>query len=280
MKRGLIAFALVSCGHDKAPGAELTTDEISIACATAAACVHEDPAMPPRSVADNLILVDLPDSYLSIFRPENIRCLVAAHGDCATARACVGFTESACSADTFTCHGSSTYKCTNGLAVEFDCGPEATCITNAVGLPTCGQATCTSDALPCDGTKQLTCSNNVSLVDDCAEQGATCVADGSGQGRCAPISPCPNANACDGSAACSPAHIPRACDQLLAGGTCVEQTLASVTIATCGFASECDVTTPPVCSGNVLSLCTLGKTATIDCVAAGFSGCGAGACTL
>jgi hypothetical protein len=52
--------------------------------------------------------------------------------------------------------------------------------------------------------------------------------------------------------------------------------------AFCGTGADCDPTTAPpggTCSGNVLSLCVGGVTRDVNCVTAGFTGCGVGGCT-
>jgi hypothetical protein len=220
------------------------------------------------------------DSVVSIYRPDQIRCLVEAGADCAAARACLGYTVGPCSPDGDRCEGDNLVECSHGTGLTLDCRgglwftDDTTCVpASSVG---CGLATCT-DGTPsrCDGTRAVSCRSGVLQAFDCAQAGLTCTIDGDAVG-CAGTGAACTASRCDGTTAvlCGGGHEQRyACAAMFDGGTCLDYGREGVS---CGFGPDCGGTA--TCDGNVATLCVLGAQVSVDCVAAGFRSCALGSC--
>ena len=155
MRYALIAVAIAGCGgHSGAPGGDapgggataLKVSDIAQACVNAYACLA--PPIDGPTLPKCLNHLDDGDSVVSIYRPDQIRCLVAAGADCVAARACLGYAYEACSPDGDRCEGDRLVGCGRGMSLTLDCrgglwyGDDATCVE--AGSPACGIAACTS----------------------------------------------------------------------------------------------------------------------------------------
>jgi hypothetical protein len=217
---------------------------------------------------------------VSMYRPDQVRCLAAAGADCVAAAACVGYAYGPCAPDGDHCEGDRAVYCSRGAGLSLDCRHglwytgDTTCVAGT--SVTCGIAACSPDTpYHCEGSRVVHCIDGVLDVADCAPLGATCVDDG-GFATCVGTSPECTATRCEGSELirCSGGHEFRyACGEILDGGTCINEGIDG---ASCAFGPDCGDTA--TCAGNVTQLCVLGAQVSIDCVASGFAGCDLGSC--
>jgi hypothetical protein len=277
MRHVLIAIAIAGCGGSSGGSITLTREEIAQACVNAYACLA--PPIDGPTLPGCLRKLDDDDGLVSMYRPEQVRCLAEAGADCTRARACIGYTFGACSPDTVHCEGDHLVDCVNGSGFSVDCRSGLwfsgeTCVANPA--PICGLGPCT-DGTPdrCDGTRVVHCSSGVLQSGDCARYGDTCIID-NGRATCAGPGATCTASRCEGTRLirCTAGHEVRyACDAILAGGTCVPIGRDG---ASCAFDTAC--VESATCTGNVTQVCVLGTQVTIDCVATGFQSCYLGSC--
>lgn len=286
MRHALIAFAIAGCGghsgatsSDAAPAQAVTRDDLARACMNASACFWK-PLDTTTAISTCLNRLDDVDTLVSIYRPAQIQCLVAAGADCAAARACLGYTFGACSPDGERCDGDRLVSCSAGFETALNCRgslwftSDSTCVMGA--SPGCGLATCAAGTPDrCDGSRAVACRDGVLEVIDCAQVGETC-STSSGTLECAGTGAACTASRCEGNQLirCDTGHEQRyACDAMFDGGTCVGYGRGG---AQCGFGPDCGGAA--TCDGNVAQLCVLGAQTSIDCVAAGFARCSQGSC--
>ena len=276
MRHLMIAIVVIGCGGSGKGGGALTADQIGRACESAYACLGQ-------TVVGCLRNLDDLDTLVSIYRPDQLRCLAAAGSDCVGARACIGFSFDPCSGTTTHCEGDRLFLgCQGGSALSLDCSggawwtDDATCIERTTTTPTCGIATCTSGtAASCSGTRLSRCNSGALEVFDCGQAGATCTTD-AGIVGCGGTGAACTATRCDGNrlVRCLGGHeLAFDCSTMFAGGTCVTGGSGGFS---CGFGPSCGDTA--TCSGNTAQLCVLGAQVSVDCAAAGFAGCQSGTC--
>lgn len=285
MRHVVIAFAIAGCGghsgaadRDAAPAMALTRDDIARACVNAYACLG--PPIDGPTISSCLGHIDDGESLVSMYRPAQIRCLVAAGANCVAARACVGYALGACSPDGRRCDGDRVIECSAGSGTTLDCrgglwfSSDSTCVVGTA--VTCGIGTCAGGTPSrCDGSRVVQCLNGVQEVFDCAQLGDTCYSTGGAAICIGTGAPC-TASRCEGNQLirCDSGREQRyACDAMLDGGTCVGYGRGG---ASCGFGPDCGAAA--TCAGNVAQLCVLGAQSSVDCVAAGFSRCALGSC--
>lgn len=275
------AVAVAGCGGQPAAmsaGPPLTLDEIARACENGYACLA--PPIDGPTIPGCLRNLDDLDSAVSIYRPDQVRCLAAAGADCSKALACVGMAIESCSPDGTRCAGDRVVDCRGGRTLSIDCrgglwfSDDATCVQG--DKPGCGTATCgagTADS--CSGTRVVRCADGVRQEIDCAQLGMTCVLDG-GAATCGGAGAACSASRCDGKRLirCEAGHeTTYDCAALLRGGSCVEGGHGGFS---CGFGPDCGDSA--TCAGGSAQLCVLGGQASVDCLAAGFTSCAGGSC--
>lgn len=284
MRHAMIAVLIAGCGGHSSGNSDaqmarpLAAEDIARACINAYACLA--PPIDGPTLPDCLHKLDDGDTVVSIYRPEQIRCLVAAGADCTRARACLGYTYGACAPDGTHCEGDRLVDCSRGMGLTLDCrhglwySDDSTCV--AASSPTCGIGTCARNTPErCDGTRALRCSNEVLLAFDCAQVGATCNLEGT-SAQCVGSGPACTASRCDGTKLirCAGGHeYTYQCAEMFQGGTCVDDGRSG---HSCGFGPDCGETA--TCNGNTSQLCVLGAQISIDCVASGYAGCSLGSC--
>jgi len=295
--RVCVLVALIACGGhhqtdgdgstDAPPASPLTAEDLALACENAYGCIA--PPIDRATIPDCLRKFWDGDVLVAATRTAQIRCLAAAGGDCAVARACIGYKMETCTAVLDECRGDTYYSCDGALATEIDCRggawytSDTTCVTGA--SPGCGLAGCTSGGSTtrtCDGTRIVACQpTGVEEPFDCAAYfGETCFSDGTGGAACAGTGvACTGGGHCEGTTMvrCDAGHEQRIdCATVLDGGTCLPIGSGGVS---CNFGSACTPSaTTATCNGNTASLCILGVAVDVDCIASGFAGCMVGSC--
>jgi hypothetical protein len=292
--RACVLVVLIACGGnhqtgddastDAPPATPLTAEQLALACENAYGCLA--PPIDGPTIPTCLTHLWDGDTFVAATRAEQIRCLAAAGGDCTVARACIGYKMETCSATLDECRGDTYYSCDGTLATEIDCRggawftSDSTCVTGA--SIACGLGTCTSTGsttTSCDGTRVVACQpDGVREPFDCSQYfGETCSMVGSDASCTGTGAACTGGGHCDGNTMvrCDGGHEQRVdCAAVLDGGTCLPVGSGGVS---CDFGSACGATTA-TCNGNVASLCILGVTIDVDCIASGFAGCTAGSC--
>jgi len=274
-----IALVLAGCGgHPANSSPPLTLDELARACENAYACLA--PRIDGPTVPGCLRNLDDLDSAVSMYRPDQIRCLAEAGADCKTARACIGFAFQACSPDGVRCEGDNVIDCSGGQTLAIDCRgglwftDDATCIQGT--RPGCGLATCTAGTPDsCHDTRVVRCVDGVRQEIDCAQVGMTCALDGT-SATCGGTGAACTASRCDGTRLirCEAGHeAVYDCAAMLRGGSCVPGGSDGFS---CGFGPACGDTA--TCAGGTAQLCVLGGQASVDCLASGFVSCASGSC--
>jgi hypothetical protein len=288
----LVALAIAGCGghagaaHTDA-GADaqvaappLTREEIAHACVNAFACLA--PPIDGPTLPNCLRHLDDGDRLVSMYRPEQIRCLVAAGADCVAARACVGYTYGPCAPDGDHCEGDRLVQCSRGAGLSLDCRHglwytgDTTCVAGR--LVECGISACAPDTpYHCEGSRVMHCIDGVLDVQDCAAVDANCVDEGGFATCVAKTTECTETAArCEGTnlIRCGGGRELRyACAEMFDGGMCLNEGRDG---ASCAFGPSCGDSA--TCAGNVTQLCVLGAQVSIDCIASGFGGCDLGSC--
>jgi len=209
-----------------------TARQLATACIRYAAC--------GSAVSVQSCINGAPEVYsnISIYRPDEIRCLANGSSDCTAVLACL------------------------------DDG----CINGSCQVGTCSMP----GIMRCAGTRIQTCEyNNVLTEFDCAVfENETCRQDGSfpSCGTNNPVS-CFSSR-CDGGTfvLCSGEEHRISCAELYSGGLCLARA------ESCGFADECTTVQEPTCIGNSLKMCVLGKLVDVDCTELDFARCSNAAC--
>jgi hypothetical protein len=295
----LLAAALAPAACSKTAGDN--------ACALASACFGDTGS----SFAQTCVLFGAYTGVdRSLLSPEEqlyaaaYDCISAA-SDCTAAKACLGAdaTQAAtCKTGSAHCSGSVLVDCheklPDGTPQAFDCGAAGLVCVETAGDAACGTAKCDpSTTKPsCDGTRAVRCTSPGVLVggdcsltfgEDCSSDGTTTkcsvhVADAcamvDGSPSCVGSGAACNADTfedrCDGSVivGCSGGKEARFdCNTMRAGLTCK---IGSNGAATCGgTGTECDGHTDESCKDGVVTYCDVDHLATVDCKAAGLSGC-------
>ena len=225
----------------------------------------------------------------AFFEPTVRDCIVRAGADCAAVKTCVngGDPSFACDGGGFgpqnavcAAYGSDSVSvaCVNGARFATNCDTQGTtCVETPAEAGVCGFGTCFQEgSMRCGGSLfggelVATCSGGIfTLSEDCAQSGSTCVEDADGGAQCVGGGPPCAAPRCDATVlvSCFAGHeAPFDCGPL--GLACGEGAGACVYAA-----SDCDPATfVDSCAGPVLTFCDLGRVATTDCVAAGFTSC-------
>lgn len=273
-----VAVAAAGCGGSSGGSVTLTRDEIARACVNANACLQ--PPIDGPTLPSCLHKIDDDDGLVSMYRPEQVRCLAEAGADCKAARACIGYEYGMCAPNTVHCDGDRLVTCIEGAGFSVDCRHglyftgEMTCV--ATPTATCGVAPCDASTPDrCNGTHVEHCANGVLVSADCGQLGLACALD-SGHASCTGPGQACTASRCEGSklVRCEAGHeVTYACDRMLAGGTCVPVGRDG---ASCGFDTACTETA--TCAGTSTQVCVLGTQVSVDCVAAGFRSCNLGSC--
>jgi hypothetical protein len=228
----VVIAVLAACSRIESSGPP-TEQQLATACIKYAVCSQQS----VRTCIDQSIYAD---ASVTVYRPEGIRCMVAAGASCAEILSCV----------------------------------DDTCLAACPGGPceTPGEEKCRGAHLEsCGFDKQL-------LSYDCGVFDETCKVSPEGYRYCgAPNgTPCPQPGIwCQGDTLvdCNGGEEHRMpCGRLFSSGKCLDRRLQ------CGYGDECFVEQQPVCDGNVVQLCSLGKNVDVDCVQLGFAGCFNGAC--
>ena len=222
---------LAACARIESTGPP-TASQLATACIRYAACGS---AVTVQSCINGAVEVY---SNISVFRPEEIRCLANGSSDCTTVLACLddGCLNGSCEVGTCTmpgimrCAGTRVQTCEpNNVLTEFDCSvfENESCRVDSFG-PSCG----TNNPVPCSGSR------------------------------------------CDGGTfvLCSGEEHRISCSELYSGGLC------NARAESCGFADECTTDQQAACAGNSLHMCVLGKLVDLDCTELGFARCANAAC--
>jgi hypothetical protein len=284
MRHVLIALAIAGCGGhsgakpDAAANHPLTREDLARACVNGYACIA--PPVDAATLPSCLRHLDDGGVVISMYRTEQIRCLVAAGSDCTRARACLGYSYGACSPDGFHCDGDRSVECIQGKGFSLDCHGGLWYPSDAMCVPAspsaCGIGVCAAGSpARCDGTRGVMCQNGVLSVFDCAQLGMACAVNGA-TATCIGTGAACTASRCEGTTLvrCEGGHETRHdCAAMLDGGSCLNYGRDG---ASCGFGPDCGGTA--TCSGNTTTVCVLGAEVSLDCVASGFAACGMGSC--
>jgi hypothetical protein len=278
----ILAACSSSTHHPSPDGGVSGIDDLVASCEAFDACRIDIPGQVNNNQTEgaNACLYEFAHGHAPL-RPAFVQCMAAAHGDCAMARACVGQTvQSGMTCTTGGgCQGAQVSSCQFGTLVTIDCtvtDPRTQCMS---GQCVFGPATPSH----CDGDYLVQNQSNILDVEyDCSQYGETCLTSGNGP-LCAGAGPACTAARADGTTIvwCD-TGFEHAVDCAALGGATVQQGTKSDygTVDYCGFGTACQPTlSAATCSGNSLTLCALGQTYQLDCVAAGYSGCATSRCT-
>jgi hypothetical protein len=278
--RSLLIFAIL-CGCNGGPPAKSQQMSTALhACLTIEAC---DLHIPTGSVSGCVSILDRPSEQQLPLTLAQIDCLAAAKKDCSAALRCVSDGKTACPAPS-SCSGTVLTTCIGSAAWQFDCAVTGlSCVNNGCGRGPCLQDN--GDSAYCNGDKLSVCEFQAeTVITDCAAYGATCVTAANGSAACS--GSCAGFhNRCDGnveiSCAANGQGSGRDCGAF--GLACVTSRLSSLEDP-CALANDCQPGFQESCAGSKLTICDEGTVTTVDCAAAGFSGCTVegsfGHCTL
>lgn len=259
----------------------LTSDEAAKACVGFGSCMGDG-------------INDCYTDAAPFWSTTEARCILAAGGDCAAMRACLGMSvvaDASCTTSTYSCDGTNLVICSSGARSTIACpmasqllrvGSGSTCVPTSTGGALCGDATCSAPAATCQGSVASSCSTSkgVQMSVDCADYGQSCVSGGcSAPGGGATCTA--SGTSCDGAAIvrCAGGVTYRTdCGTLELGATCHPGT-GTATEPYCGTGAACYPTKgTETCSGNVVSFCAGGVAGMVDCTAIGFTQCFGGKC--
>jgi hypothetical protein len=290
----LLALTVAGCG-----GGKVTLTSGAEACVTATACgiaFQSFAGFNFTGVSACTQLADLVNNkeFAGAVKigPTEVNCLAAAGKDCTKARACLngGQNVNACSGGSAQCTDSSHYsECsrvtgsgTSEGTRSFDCTQAGeSCVASGNNID-CGAGSCGAVvSVSCMGNVLQSCVNGVLHNHDCAATAEECIPQsglsiahcrGTGP-TCSSPSATNNVLRCDGSTlvTCNDGKEARFdCNSL--GMGCYTRYGSST--QACLYGAECDPATyTNVCMGSQLKFCDNGKVVTVDCGAAGFSGC-------
>jgi len=266
----------------------LPTDDVIRACVTGSACNVTDYL---GECVSELMTIGRDPQELAASRPLSaalVPCLVAAGTDCDAARGCVNLGTSATSCDGMParCDGDILRYCSGDLpprySAAFDCSSVGLhCLADTNGAPGCAFGTCGETGVVCDGNTAYFCDNRLLAHRSyCDDFGAVCGTDPvTGAAGCLATGPsCSSLHShCDGDTLveCGGGHEERI--------DCGAQGLRCVSDGQdgrCANDTKCSVDTyGQTCSDGRLTYCFEGLVLTVDCIAAGFTGCTQSACT-
>jgi hypothetical protein len=179
VKCWLWIVVLAACARIESSGPP-TARQLASACIKYSAC-------GPSSVLGCINFADRAESDLSVYRPDEIRCLADNNsGDCAEVLACLGdeCPRSTCQLGPCTnlgvriCNGSRIETCeSDGILSSFDCGTyDEACVPTDFG-PTCSRGVPCSIS-GCEGNTLLACNFEMLHAVDCGGlySGGTCLA--------------------------------------------------------------------------------------------------------
>ena len=269
-------------GDDTNVPPALTPDEATTACVLFGSCMGDG-------------INDCYTDAMPYWSTSEARCVLAAGADCKAVMACFGMTvvlDPSCTTKSTTCDGTNLVTCADGVRATVACpdaslllaaGVGSTCVATATGA-LCGDATCSAASATCNGSVASSCntSKGVAMSIDCAEYGQSCasgVCTAAGGGGACASGTLPR---CDGAAIvrCSAGvELYTDCGAIAVDATCFPGS-GTATEPYCGFGSACYPTKGlETCSGNSVTFCAAGVTATVDCTSLGFTRCLAGKCS-
>lgn len=249
-------------------------------CTTASSAFIPQPGSLERRPA---IMTGLDEPLRTVYQ-----CVLAARGDCTQAASCWALSVDAGSCTAGAGLGSGQCSaagvlsgCTaDGQTFGVDCSLYGAVCSEAVffgSFSTCAVAKCARRPKPgCRGDHVELCLGEAMFLQDCARQGQRCVLHADGGAGCV------------GEVTCAPGFEGR-CEGSVAVFCQFEGTLSRTDCAVNPTKRRCEkgacVPTGTecqdlrvACEGKTITWCQDGFFKQVDCVAAGFTGCDAGAC--
>lgn len=277
---------LIDTGPHDAGEPAISASDAADACAAFVACEAEWPT-DLMDACLRSVLGGERGTRLAMPTAPDVACVLAAAGDCAQLRACLGWSIERRDACTDACSGDTLIACrrTPGGVYEerVSCartGPGNACVEvrgaptdgGVPSFPACSTELCPEASLVCEGDDAAYCPwrpRSVRWIQRCGA-GTACVLDYTeGYAGCRGIgAPCTEGS-CEGSVATGCAG-----GRLVPPIDCAEQGLECVSGSCSARLPGADCESPRLrCEGDELRYCRAGEIHRIDCVALGLAGC-------